>query len=125
MSGIEPGVGRPADEFRQRARAWLLANAAHGPTGGPDTVRPAGIVEQKEFQARLHAAGFAGITWPAEYGGQGLTNAEQLAFNEEAREFSLPNNAFMIGLGMPGPTILQCGTAAQKRRYLPKLLSGA
>jgi alkylation response protein AidB-like acyl-CoA dehydrogenase len=113
-------------EFRSRARAWLEANAprkesSHDADGEPRVVD---IAEQKVFQAGLYDAGFAGITWPREYGGQGLTNAEQIAFSEEARDFALPTRAFIIGLGMPGPTILELGTQEQKKRYLPKLLRG-
>jgi alkylation response protein AidB-like acyl-CoA dehydrogenase len=112
--------------FRSKARAWLEANAPHKAStdaagGGPGA---AGIAEQKAFQVQLYDAGFAGITWPKEYGGQGLTNAQQIAFSEEARDFALPTGAFVIGLGMPGPTILDLGTEQQKRRYLPKMLRG-
>jgi alkylation response protein AidB-like acyl-CoA dehydrogenase len=115
-----------AQEFGLRARAWLEANAPrHGPDGGEEDARgQASIPEQKAFQAKLYAAGFAGITWPVEYGGQGLTNAEQIAFSTEARNFSLPTGAFVIGLGMPGPTILELGTEEQKKRYLPPMLRG-
>ena len=113
-------------EFRRRARAWLEANAprkadADNADGEPGA---AAIAEQKAFQAKLCDAGFAGITWPREYGGQGLTNAEQIAFSAEARDFALPTSAFIIGLGMPGPTILELGTEEQKKRYLPKMLRG-
>jgi alkylation response protein AidB-like acyl-CoA dehydrogenase len=112
--------------FRRKARAWLEANAPHkagtdAASAGPGA---AGIAEQKAFQAKLYDAGFAGITWPKEYGGQGLTNAEQIALSEETRDFALPTSAFVIGLGMPGPTILDLGTEQQKRRYLPKMLRG-
>jgi alkylation response protein AidB-like acyl-CoA dehydrogenase len=113
-------------DFRNRACAWLQENAprrasADGESGEPGR---AGIAAQKAFQARLYDAGFAGITWPREYGGQGLTNAEQIAFSQEARDFALPVSAFIIGLGMPGPTILELGTEEQKKRYLPRLLRG-
>ena len=113
-------------EFRIRARAWLEANAPRRASAGDADGEPgaAGIAEQKAFQAKLYDAGFAGITWPREYGGQGLTNAEQIAFSQEARDFALPTSAFIIGLGMPGPTILELGTEEQKKRYLPKLLRG-
>jgi alkylation response protein AidB-like acyl-CoA dehydrogenase len=112
--------------FRSKARAWLEANAPHkaGTDGAGEEAATAGIAEQKAFQAKLYDAGFAGITWPKEYGGQGLTNAEQIAFSEETRDFALPTGAFVIGLGMPGPTILDLGTEEQKRRYLPKMLRG-
>ena len=113
-------------EFRIRARAWLEANAPRRASAGDADGEPgaAGIAEQKAFQAKLYDAGFAGITWPREYGGQGLTNAEQIAFSQEARDFALPTSAFIIGLGMPGPTILELGTEEQKKRYLPKMLRG-
>src|ERR1700760_1134243 len=113
---------QPGTDFRRRARAWL----AGPPPRGGDEADPAraAIPAQKAFQASLYEAGFAGITWPREYGGQGLTNAEQIAFSQEARDFALPVSAFLIGLGMPGPTILELGTEEQKKRYLPKLLRG-
>lgn len=112
-------------DFRDRARTWLEQNAPHrGDDSGLGEPGRADIGAQKAFQARLYDAGFAGITWPKEYGGQGLTNAEQIAFTEVARDFALPVGAFVIGLGMPGPTILELGTEEQKKRYLPKLLRG-
>jgi alkylation response protein AidB-like acyl-CoA dehydrogenase len=115
-----------AEDYRSRARAWLEANAPRrGPDGmEEDTRGQATIADQQAFQAKLYEAGFAGITWPVEYGGQGLTNAEQIAFSSEARNYSLPVGAFVIGLGMPGPTILEMGTEAQKQRYLPPMLRG-
>jgi len=113
-------------EFRDRARSWLEANVPRKTGAGSADGEPGvfDIAAQRAFQASLYDAGFAGITWPREYGGQGLTNAEQIAFGEEARNFTLPVGAFTIGLGMPGPTILELGTEEQKKRYLPKLLSG-
>jgi alkylation response protein AidB-like acyl-CoA dehydrogenase len=110
-------------DFRNRARAWLEQNAPRRGGGGGEPGR-ADIAAQKAFQAKLYDAGLAGITWPEEYGGQGLTNAEQIAFAQAARDFALPVGAFVIGLGMPGPTILELGSEQQKKRYLPKMLRG-
>jgi alkylation response protein AidB-like acyl-CoA dehydrogenase len=114
------------EEFRARVRGWLEANAPQrsADDGSEDVGSSTGIDAQRAFQARLYDAGFAGITWPAEYGGQGLTNAEQIVFSEEAARFALPVGAFIIGLGMPGPTILECGSEEQKQRYLPPMLRG-
>src|SRR6516164_10665892 len=112
-------------DFRQRVRTWLAANAPRKADNADAEPGTAGLAEQKAFQAKLYDAGFAGITWPREYGGQGLTNAEQIAFGAETRDYALPVSAFIIGLGMPGPTILELGTEEQKKRYLPKLLRGA
>jgi alkylation response protein AidB-like acyl-CoA dehydrogenase len=122
---IERAQGRAGGtDFRERARAWLEANAPRPSDGVEEIGGSNGIKAQQAFQARLYDAGFAGITWPAAYGGQGLTNAEQIAFSEEARRYSLPVGAFIIGLGMPGPTILECGSEEQKQRYIRPMLRG-
>ncbi|GIH26793.1 acyl-CoA dehydrogenase [Acrocarpospora phusangensis] len=97
-------------EYRSAARAWLAENL---PASDPKT-----------FMAALHDAGYSGITWPAEWGGQGLTQAEERAFAAVARDFSLPTYVFSIGLGMCGPTLLDRGTPAQKERYVRRLLRG-
>lgn len=80
----------------------------------------------RDFQKRMHRAGLVGITWPTEYGGQGLGTAEQVVWNELSADYevNLMTWPFVVGLGMPGPTILALGTEQQKKRYLPKLLSG-
>src|SRR5215467_5496299 len=113
-------------EFRIRARAWLEANAPRRASAGDADGEPgaATLADQKAFQAKLYDAGFAGITWPREYGGQGLTGLEQIAWSLETRDFDLPNGAFFIGLSMPGNTILEVGSEAQKERYLPPMLRG-
>ncbi len=113
------------DDFRARARAWLAANAPRRASGDDDGESSlTTIADQKAFQAKLYDAGFAGITWPKEYGGQGLTGAEQIMWSQESRDYDLPNGAFFIGISMPGNTLVELGTDAQKRRYLPKMLSG-
>jgi alkylation response protein AidB-like acyl-CoA dehydrogenase len=104
-------------DYRDRVRAWL---AGHAPSGaGSDPLQVA-----KEFQAALFDAGFAGITWPTEVGGQGLGPAHQQVFSEEAAELDLPTYPLTIGMGMCGPTLVDLGTPEQKQRYLPKLLRG-
>ena len=116
-----------SDDFRARARAWLTANAPRRASGEDEESQARGsaaIAEQKAFQAKLYDAGFAGITWPKEYGGQGLGAAEQIAWSQETRDYDLPTGVFFIGLSMPGNTLLELGTPAQKERYLPKMLRG-
>ncbi len=113
------------DDFRARARAWLAGNAPRRASGEDDGESgQITIADQKAFQAKLYDAGFAGITWPKAYGGQGLTGAEQMAWSQESRDYDLPNGAFFIGLSMPGNTLLELGTEEQKKRYLPKMLRG-
>src|SRR5262245_58572859 len=111
-----------SDSFRTRARAWLEANAGRRRDDG--TTPEGNLAAAREYQARLHDAGFAGIAWPAAYGGQGLTAAEARAFDEEARNFELPTGYFTIGLGMCGPTLLDLGSEELKRRYIRPMLRG-
>jgi alkylation response protein AidB-like acyl-CoA dehydrogenase len=118
-------VPEALSDFRNRARAWLGANA---PRRSDDEATGVGrrwdLDSARAFQAKLHDAGLAGIAWPTAYGGQGMTPAEQRAFDEEARDFDLPGEFFSIGMGMCGPTILDLGTEEQKVRYIRPLLRG-
>ena len=117
--------------FRQRVREFLADHAASRPTPEAQQDRlteasPAAevISRAKAYQAALYDAGLAGITWPKEYGGQGLTNEYQRVFNEEMAGHEVPNGVYTIGLGMVIPTLLEFGTEDQKRRYVAKALRG-
>ncbi|GAA3440797.1 acyl-CoA dehydrogenase family protein [Planomonospora venezuelensis] len=110
------------EDYRRRARVWLEANAPQARVEGtPDA---GGVAAAKAFMAELYDAGYSGITWPAEWGGQGLTQAEERAFAAEAARFTLPTYVFSIGLGMCGPTLVDLGTDEQRRRYVRPLLRG-
>lgn len=115
------GSHESVEEFRQRARAWLESLDSEPVDELPPEEQ---LAKSRVFQRALHEAGFAGITWPVEYGGQGLSTAHQQAFDEEATRFELPTHAFMITMGMCAPTLVDLGTHEQKKRYLPKLLAG-
>lgn len=117
-------VADPVAEFRARARAWLRANARVRDPDEEPARRRLDPAAARRFQAAMHDAGFAGITWPKEYGGQGLGGGELVAWNEESRAYDLPTNLFAIGLGMCGPTILELGTEQQKTSYLRPMLRG-
>ena len=77
----------------------------------------------KDWQRRLHEGGWAGISWPKEYGGRGATLIEQAIFNQEVARQKAPPPINVIGLGMAGPTIINHGSHEQKDRYLEKILS--
>lgn len=111
------------EKFRARAEKWLKDNATPS-SGQPSDAVPASTEVAKAFLKSMHEAGFSGITWPTEYGGQGFGPDELAAWNEAASGYALPLDLFMVGLGMPGPTILELGTEEQKSRFLPKLLAG-
>ncbi|MCU1688637.1 MAG: dehydrogenase [Jatrophihabitantaceae bacterium] len=113
------------DDFRSRAKAFLAENG-HRMTSeeGEGALFDTDNIEwQRDLQAKIFDAGFAGITWPKAYGGQGLTDAHQLVWNEESAPYKMPA-IFGIGFGMAGPTIVDLGTEEQKQRYIPKLLRG-
>ncbi|MEH1123266.1 acyl-CoA dehydrogenase family protein [Micromonospora sp. CPCC 206061] len=109
--------------FRAELRAWLSARlpaAADGPAPVGGWTGPA----TRAWLAELHGAGYAGLTWPARYGGRGLPISFQAIYLEEAARVGAGEHGGVIGLGMVGPTIIAVGTAGQKARYLPGILSG-
>jgi alkylation response protein AidB-like acyl-CoA dehydrogenase len=95
--------------FRERVRSWLADNLPAEP--GP------------EWSRKMYEAGFAGLTWPEEYGGRGEPYSYQAIALEEFARAGAPNHMNVIALGMAGPTIMVHGTEDQKRRYLAKMLS--
>jgi len=111
--------------FRDNLRQWLQDNL---PSGWGTTVfepvdLPAKIAFLKDWSRKLHAAGYAGLSWPKEYGGAGATLMEQVIFNEEVAYVKAPTPYNGIALGMVGPTLIEVGSAAQKQRYLAKMLT--
>ncbi|HEX8115972.1 MAG TPA: acyl-CoA dehydrogenase [Pyrinomonadaceae bacterium] len=113
-------------EFRDEFRAWLSENVpeewAGGGTGSED--RAEYIEYLRAWQRKLYDGGWAGISWPKEFGGRGATLMEQAIFQEELARARAPQLIGTIGLSLVGPTIIALGTAEQKARYLPKILSG-
>jgi hypothetical protein len=72
----------------------------------------------------MHAAGWAGISWPKEYGGRGATLVEQAVFGEEMARVRAPSPANVLGLVMGGPVVIAHGSEDQKERYLYPTLRG-
>lgn len=107
------------DEFRDRARAWLADHA-------DDLVGPAGDLRAttRRVLTALYDAGLAGITWPVEYGGLGLSSAHQDAFTAELRKYPGIIAGDLVTLGICAPTLLDFGSEEQKRRHIPRMLRG-
>ena len=107
-------------EFRDEVRIWLEENHP-----GPEP--EAGLEEvmafRREWQGKLHEAGWAGISWPREYGGRGATLIEQAIFVGEAARQEAPSPANVLGLAMGGPVVIAHGTEEQKARYLEPILT--
>ena len=118
-----------AEVFRTEVRKVL---AEELPAGWRGLGAIATEAETEDFVARwravLHRRGLLGITWPAEYGGRGLSQLHQVVLVEELTRAGLPFGRQPLeatGLKMLGNTLLRWGTDDQKARYLPGLLSGA
>jgi alkylation response protein AidB-like acyl-CoA dehydrogenase len=118
------------DGFRRRARTWIRANL--GPMGevNPalrdrgDEEELAGVARDREVQKMLFDAGLAGICFPREYGGQGLTAAHQRVLNEELAGFEYPVRIQVPTMAPCAAVLLEFGTEEQKRHHLPAILSG-
>jgi alkylation response protein AidB-like acyl-CoA dehydrogenase len=108
---------REEEAFRARVRAWIAQNK-------PASGRAPGSEELRAWQRRLHQAGFLGAAWPKEHGGAGLTPMEQAILNEELARANAPAPLGSMGISWVGPAILRFGTEEQKRRFVPRLLSG-
>ena len=118
------------EDFRARARTWIRANL--GPIQPwdldqnceSDEAELVAVARDRAMQRKLFDAGFAGICFPREYGGQGLSPDHQLAFNEElvGREFP---SRFMVPTFTPcAAVLLEFGTEEQKARHIPAILKG-
>src|SRR3954469_14378986 len=124
---IEPS-SQELEGFREEGRAWLGANAPPKPKWKlPDSFMEVGTDEQFEYlrdwQAKVYAAGYLGLSWPKEYGGGGMPHVYQHIVDLEMARASVPFMVNVIGLFWAGPTILKLGSEEQKRRYIPKILS--
>lgn len=120
---LTPNEQKFRDEFRQ----WLASNVPAEWTGGGSTSsenNDAYIEYLHDWQRKLYDGGWAGISWPKEYGGRGATLIEQSIFQAELARANAPQLIGTIGLSLVGPTIIAMGTEQQKSRYLSKILSG-
>ncbi len=108
------------EAYRVRLKQWIRDNAAvaAGMAKAPDPIQAA-----RDWQRRLWEAGYVGLPWPREYGGQSATLTQQVVVAEELARAQLPPLINVIGLSIFGPTLILHGTEAQKRRFLPKLLA--
>ena len=121
------------DAFRERARTWIRANLAPAlPSTDARMLRNtrndeqelAEIAREREIQRGLFDAGLAGICFPREYGGQGLTVAHQRVLNEELTGYEFPARLQAPTLSPCAGVLLDFGTEAQKQQHIPAILRG-
>jgi alkylation response protein AidB-like acyl-CoA dehydrogenase len=113
--------------YRERVRAWLEEHQDEAPAvrstraGAEDD---AYLQARRAWQGKLAAGGLAGVTWPEEFGGQGLGPIEQVIVNQELSRAGAPGILDVIGIGMLGPCLVAHGSDEQKARYLGPMLHG-
>ena len=116
-------------EFRAKARAFLDKHRERLAPGERPVIRleadrKDAVKKSQEWQALKCDNGWACLTWPKEYGGQGATRIQNVIWSQEEAKYRTPPNIFGIGIGMMGPTIMTHGTDEQKARFLPKMARG-
>jgi alkylation response protein AidB-like acyl-CoA dehydrogenase len=113
---------REEDDFRDEARTWLRENF-------PTEPRPRSGNAVRDYdlswQRRQYDGGWAGVSWPTEYGGRGLPLLQQMIWFEEYAKTGAPDiDIRFVGLSHAGPTLMANGTEGQKAFHLPQILRG-
>jgi alkylation response protein AidB-like acyl-CoA dehydrogenase len=120
------------EEFRTEVREWMSANLdvrtpdARAPRHNDDHYTAEYLATQRALQRKLFEGRLAGITWPVEYGGRGLSGAHQVVFSEVAATYVLPDfgKTYQTTYGVCGPTLLACASDEFKARHIPRILAG-
>ena len=113
----------PTDEertFRAQVREWIAANCPPEVRNRTNRITAA---EMKTWHRRLYERGWIAPDWPVEHGGMGATLTQQIILFEEMFHAGA-EPPFPHGLNFIGPIIIRVGTLAQKRRFLPDIVSG-
>ncbi len=112
--------------FRQEVRSWLRSHLPRDLSLGEFAFSRADrehVDRLRAWQRTLYEGGWVGLNWPVEYGGRGASIVEQIIFYEELARAQAPPPVNRGALSMLGPTLMEHGTEAQIRRYLPKILT--
>src|ERR1700728_1171078 len=119
-----------ANEYRIEVRTWLSENLVRRQGPMPrheiDYFTPNVMAANRALQRTLFEGGYAGITWPKEYGGGGLPDEFEAIFQDEAAGYVLPDFGVLSGttMGVCVPTILSYASANFLRSFIPKVLAG-
>jgi alkylation response protein AidB-like acyl-CoA dehydrogenase len=121
--------GADTEAFREEARTWLEANFPEELANDP-AAQLAAMGGGKEsphaklWRERMGAKGWGVPTWPAEYGGGGLSRQNARVLAEEMAKIGARNPIGGMGVMMFGPTLIEYGTEALKRQHLPGIING-
>ena len=109
--------------YRGHARDWLASNLPAYMRGDSLDYRAPTLQESSAWEADMHQAGLAGMTWPKVYGGHGLSLREHLVVNQEVGRLLMPDSVSSIGKELAGPIIMAVGTEEQKQGFLANILA--
>src|SRR5579859_7946025 len=120
--------GADLDAFRTEARDWIAANFPAGLKGRPNPMmreeRTAPSADQEAWRLAMGEKGWGAPTWPAAYGGGGLSGGEARIIQQELNKAGAYNPIGGMGVMMFGPTLLEYGTEAQKQEHIPAIVRG-
>ncbi len=123
---MNPTYSAEADAYREKVQAFLAEKLPSG-WGGIGQLEGQELTDfVKDWRKTLYEGGYLAPGWPTEYGGGGLSALEQVILAEEFTRAGVPTGGpnDVFGIQMLGNTLLQWGTEEQKKRYLPRILSG-
>lgn len=110
------------EAFRAEARDWLAAHVPATPLPSLETRE--GFAAHREWEALLHSARWAVVSWPEEYGGRGVDIEHWLVFEEEYWAAGAPGRVSQNGINLLAPTLFDHATDEQRARVLPSMASG-
>jgi len=115
------------ERFRAELRGWLTRNLERpwieelrDPANDEDSL----FEKRRAWQHKLNEAGYLGMDWPKEWGGRGATAVEKAIFTEETYRLDTPPIPNVLGISLLGPALIHHGSEEQRRRFVPKMLSG-
>jgi alkylation response protein AidB-like acyl-CoA dehydrogenase len=113
--------------FQDELRTWLGTNL-HRPwreeLRDPAATEDSLVELRRAWQRKLYQGGYLGMGWAAEWGGRGATEVEKAIFDAELAVADAPPILNILGIGLLGPALIHHGSEAQRRRFIPPMLSG-
>jgi alkylation response protein AidB-like acyl-CoA dehydrogenase len=114
------------ESFRAELRGWIASNLDrpwNAVLRDPTLDADARVELRRQWQRKLHEAGYLGMGWPAEWGGRGATAVEEAILQEELCRADAPQSPNFLGITLLGPALIHHGTEEQRRRFIPPMLS--
>jgi alkylation response protein AidB-like acyl-CoA dehydrogenase len=117
-------VAEPPEAFAARARAWIAEHREQAPPDYGAILPPELVDAGRAWQRLLFESGWAGIHWPAEHGGRGLSPKHSAAWGTECALAEVPPFINMVGVVLAGGALLAFGDPAQQAEHLRPIITG-